>query len=410
PPPARRRETSGRLRSARGESRLSRAARGGTALAHARGGGVHDSRAHRGRGHRAGGADVRAIARAAGTGGVGVDAVSRPGGGRRAAERRARAGAAAGRRVRDRAIHRRVFDYHSSLGGARMHPRLSTRRRAPAGDARRAGAAGGRRRRARQPEVRRHAQALDAAGLRPAADVRAPSRGVTRAVRSPLARALALSTALLVASLAAPSAARAAPLKIVVPDPDNLQYLSFWVAVGAGYFRDEGVELEPWIPPAPQATTQAVVEGKAEVAVLSPPMYLELIDRRVPVVLVANLLKNDAINLIVRRTVIESRKLSPSASLVDRLRGLHGLKIGIAPNPPRRLRALFASVGLDADRELQLVILSGPQQNAAFERGEVDALYAHTPYLEKALTDDGAMMWVNQSAGEVPSLATRQIH
>jgi len=233
---------------------------------------------------------------------------------------------------------------------------------------------------------------------------------VTRAVRSPLARALALSTALLVASLAAPSAARAAPLKIVVPDPDNLQYLSFWVAVGAGYFRDEGVELEPWIPPAPQATTQAVVEGKAEVAVLSPPMYLELIDRRVPVVLVANLLKNDAINLIVRRTVIESRKLSPSASLVDRLRGLHGLKIGIAPNPPRRLRALFASVGLDADRELQLVILSGPQQNAAFERGEVDALYAHTPYLEKALTDDGAMMWVNQSAGEVPSLATRQIH
>lgn len=223
-----------------------------------------------------------------------------------------------------------------------------------------------------------------------------------------MTRALAIACALLFALPARP--AHAAPLRVIVPDRDNLQYLSFWIALGAGYFHDEGVDVEPWFPVAPQATSQAVFEGKAEAAVLPPPDYLELIDRRVPIVLVANLLKNDPINLVVRRSVLESRKLSASAPLVDRLRGLRGLKIGIAPNPPRRLRALFASVGLDADREVELVILRGPQQNPAFERGEVDALYAHTPYLEKALTDEDAVMWVNQSAGDVPSLAARQIH
>ena len=45
-----------------------------------------------------------------------------------------------------------------------------------------------------------------------------------------------------------------------------------------------------------------------------------------------------------------------------------------------------------------------------FGDGEVEALYAHTPYLETALVRQGAVEFVDQAGGEVPELAGRQIH
>jgi ABC-type nitrate/sulfonate/bicarbonate transport system substrate-binding protein len=201
-----------------------------------------------------------------------------------------------------------------------------------------------------------------------------------------------------------------ADLRIIAPDSDNLQFMSFWVAKGAGYFADEGITLQVVLPEQPNQAQRLVLDGAAYCAVLPPPMYLELIAERFPWVLVANLLENDAINLVVRRTVAADRKVTSELPLKERLTKLAGLRIGVAPNPPTRLRALFAAEGLDADREIEMVILRGRDQNEAFSDGRVDALYAHTPYLEKALVDQDAVMIVNQSRGESPKLSVRQIH
>lgn len=199
-------------------------------------------------------------------------------------------------------------------------------------------------------------------------------------------------------------------LRVIVPEPDNLQFMSFWVAKGADYLADQGIDLELLVPDQPRAAQQMITTGEADCAVLPPPMYLELIAERFRWVLVANLLENDAINLVVRRSVATERQLDPTAPLKERLAKLAGMRIGVAPNPPTRLRALFASVGLDADRDIRMVIFRGNEQNEAFGDGRVDALYAHTPYLEKALVDQDAIMVVDQSKGEVPKLAVRQIH
>lgn len=199
-------------------------------------------------------------------------------------------------------------------------------------------------------------------------------------------------------------------MRVIVPVRDNLQYISFWVAKGAGYFRDEGIELVLSIPDDPNGAKDLLVEKDAPAAVLSPPMYLELIAEEFPLVLVANLLQNDPINLVVRRSILEQRKLSPEAPIAERVCGLKGLRIGIAPNPPTRLRALFAEYGMDADRDVEMVTLRKSGQNTGFADNVVDALYAHTPYLEKAIVDQDAVLLINQSAGEVPSLWLRQIH
>ncbi len=86
------------------------------------------------------------------------------------------------------------------------------------------------------------------------------------------------------------------------------------------------------------------------------------------------------------------------------------MKVGIAPGPPVRLRVLFDSVGMDGDSDIEMVIIHGAEQNQAFGDGTVDALYAHTPYLEEALVNQEAFILVNQSMGEVPELTNRQSH
>jgi ABC-type nitrate/sulfonate/bicarbonate transport system substrate-binding protein len=197
---------------------------------------------------------------------------------------------------------------------------------------------------------------------------------------------------------------------VLVPDGDNLQYLPFWVAKGAGYFAEEGVDPDVLVPEVPAQAIARMIAGDAPVGVLPPPVYLQLIADRFPVVLVANLLQNDPIDLLVRRSVFEARGMSRTAPLGDRLQSLHGLRICVAPGPPTRLRALFASGGQDADRDIQIVTRKGPTQNQAFAADECDALYAHTPYLETAIDDQDAVMLIDQSSGEVPALATRQIH
>ncbi|MEJ7598841.1 MAG: ABC transporter substrate-binding protein [Kofleriaceae bacterium] len=200
-----------------------------------------------------------------------------------------------------------------------------------------------------------------------------------------------------------------APITIGTPKRDNLQYLTFWVATGAGLFAKHGVAVE-LVRGTPEMPASARLErGEVDAAVLPPPRYLDLISRRTPVVLVANLLANDGIALVVQRHVAERLGLSRALPLGERLRKLHGLRIGVASGPPSRLRALFASQGLDLDKEVTIVTLKGEPQNIEFGAGRIDALYCHSPYLETALLEQRAVIVVNQQAGDVPELADRQI-
>lgn len=199
-------------------------------------------------------------------------------------------------------------------------------------------------------------------------------------------------------------------LEVVVPDGENLQYLSFWAARATGAFADVGLDVEVVSPSAPPQTATKLEESSAEAAVLPAPMALSMIARRVPIVLVAKLLDSDPIELVVRRSVLEDKKLDASMPLRARLEGIRGLRVGVAPHPPSRLRALFASEGLDADRDVSMVILHGKEQNAAFREGRVDALFAHTPFVERAIVHDDAVVLVNLSRREVPALAGRMVH
>lgn len=204
--------------------------------------------------------------------------------------------------------------------------------------------------------------------------------------------------------------ALAQPVRIGIPERDNLQYMAFWIAQGGGLFKAEGLDVEMVIADVPNQSGMILMQGRVDVALLQPPVYLGLIAEQHPFVLFANLLANDPINLIVRADVAAKLRLDPRAPLVDRLKSIQGLRIGVAPEPPRRLRMLFAHAGMNADQDVQIVIRRGEDQIEALTTNVVDALYAHTPFLEDALVRLGAVVLVNQSAGDIAPLANGQIH
>jgi NitT/TauT family transport system substrate-binding protein len=224
-------------------------------------------------------------------------------------------------------------------------------------------------------------------------------------------RSLAMKIALIVALAATGAAApMAATVRIGVPERENIQFLTIWVALGAGYLQVEGLDVRLVVASAPNQSGELLLQNKADIALLQPPVYLGLIAQQRPIVLFANLLANDPINLVVRPDVAATRKLDPNAPLVDRLKALKGLRIGVANEPPRRLRVLFALAGMDVDRDIHMTIVPAEEQIAAYIAGTVDVLYTHTPYLEEALVNGGAVLMVNQSAGEVVPLSKGEIH
>src|SRR4051812_38907964 len=141
------------------------------------------------------------------------------------------------------------------------------------------------------------------------------------------------------------------PVRIEVPNTGNLQFLTLWVAVGAGYFQQEGLEPEIVAAANPRSVGQRLLKGEVDAALLPPPMFLGMMAEEKPILLFASLLANEPINLIVRKDIAASRAVPARASLRERLDKMRGLKIGLAAEVSPRLRALYAAAGMDADKD-----------------------------------------------------------
>ncbi len=117
-------------------------------------------------------------------------------------------------------------------------------------------------------------------------------------MRSPSSVAAILTVLLLGVDVAA-----AQPVRIGLPERNNLQYLSFWVAHGAGFFKAEGLDVEIVVADVPNQSGMILMQGRVDIALLQPPVYLGLMAEQHPFALFANLLANEPISLIVRQDV-----------------------------------------------------------------------------------------------------------
>src|SRR5215510_10774180 len=119
---------------------------------------------------------------------------------------------------------------------------------------------------------------------------------------------IAVAAAIAVLCAGSGTTAPLKPVRLGVPERDNIQYLTLWVALGAGLFQAEGLDPQIVVAERANQSGQLLVQQRADVALVQPPVFLGLIAQRQPIVLFANLLANDPINLIARPDVAATVK------------------------------------------------------------------------------------------------------
>lgn len=124
--------------------------------------------------------------------------------------------------------------------------------------------------------------------------------------------------------------------------------------------------------------------------------------------LVANLLARESANLVLGVDAADS-EVDASSPLKARLAALRGKRIGIANGPVPRLLELLQAAGMSVG-DVHIEVIAGPQQNQALSSGRVDALFAHTPYLERAIDQGHGIVWIHTSRGEIPALQGLVVH
>jgi NitT/TauT family transport system substrate-binding protein len=169
------------------------------------------------------------------------------------------------------------------------------------------------------------------------------------------------------ASLGAPSILRAqTAVTFAVPNPSALTWLPYWVAVGEGYFAEEGLDLRLEAIDGSSAVLQAMAAGQAQIGAPGPGPTLGARARGVDVKFLYNLYPKSVFGILVKDD-------SPFQTPQD----LAGTVIGVGTADGAEVSftsAIMTDLGMTAGTDFTyLPIGDGGTAAVAFLRDDVSA-------------------------------------
>jgi NitT/TauT family transport system substrate-binding protein len=158
-------------------------------------------------------------------------------------------------------------------------------------------------------------------------------------------------------------------ITVVIPNPSAINVFPLWVAIGEGYFEDEGLTVNVEAVDGSAPTLQAMAAGQAEIGLPGPAPVLAARARGVDVVFIYNHFAQSVFGLVVRE---ESSYQSP-AELKGKVIGVgtaDGAEVGFT-------RAILNDLGMVEGQDYEfLPVGDGGPATAAFERGDIEAYAA----------------------------------
>jgi NitT/TauT family transport system substrate-binding protein len=184
-----------------------------------------------------------------------------------------------------------------------------------------------------------------------------------------LVTAVGLAAGLALAPAGMPGAQTAEEITVVIPNPSAINVFPLWVAIGEGYFEDEGLAINVEAVDGSAPTLQAMAAGQAEIGLPGPAPVLAARARGVDVVFIYNHFAQSVFGLVVRE---ESSYQSP-AELKGKVIGVgtaDGAEVGFT-------RAILNDLGMVEGQDYEfLPVGDGGPATAAFERGDIEAYAA----------------------------------
>jgi NitT/TauT family transport system substrate-binding protein len=158
-------------------------------------------------------------------------------------------------------------------------------------------------------------------------------------------------------------------ITVVVPNPSAITWMPLWVAIGEGYFEDEGLAVNVEAVDGSSQVLQAMSANQAEIGAPGPGPVLTARGRGVDVVFLYNLYPKSVFGLMVRD---ESAYQQPT--------DLKGQMIGVGTADGAEVaftRAILDDAGMVEGQDYEfLPVGDGGMATAAFLHGEVEAYAA----------------------------------
>ncbi|MEV0614355.1 ABC transporter substrate-binding protein [Nonomuraea sp. NPDC050404] len=197
--------------------------------------------------------------------------------------------------------------------------------------------------------------------------------------------------------------------KITIVSAPNVFLSALYVAQDDGLFAKEGLTIEIVEVESGNDSMAALASGQAQYADVGFEDLAELSRAGDDSVVMAHdILNRVTLTLVMRKEAAERAKVTGTSPLRDRLLALKGLKIGItSPGSPTDtyMRYYLGSVGLDPERDVELVPLGGGSALlAALEKGQIDAYHLSPPTPYVAAEKGFGVVLIDGPKGEVPEL------
>lgn len=208
--------------------------------------------------------------------------------------------------------------------------------------------------------------------------------------------------------LAVSGAARADELRkvLVTQAVASFAFLPIDYAKAAGYFEEEGLDVVQIATRGGGPDLTALVSGDVAFNAAAGTYQIGAVAAGRDIINVYNFYNRNLIGLVISTDAARKSGLSADAPLKDRLQALKGLKIGMTrPGSltDKQVKHLLRIGGLEGQAEV--VAIGGPPNLlATIERGQIDGFAISVPHDRTAVARGHAVMWVDNAAGDDPSI------
>jgi NitT/TauT family transport system substrate-binding protein len=216
-----------------------------------------------------------------------------------------------------------------------------------------------------------------------------------------------LLTAALALTAAGPASAEDQLQKVTIAFAGKgMSFIMQYVAIGAGYYKDEG--LEPDIVDVSSGTRQAaaVMGGSADFTQLGLPHTLRAVARGGDLVAIGSGFDKYPIALVISKSSAQRLGITDAMPPDEKIKRLHGLKIGITSpgsSTDEFMRTIMMVRGMDPDKDVSLQPIGiGAPMVAAMQQGSTDGFAFMSPFTDIAVSRGIGTLIADPMQGNLP--------
>lgn len=223
---------------------------------------------------------------------------------------------------------------------------------------------------------------------------------------------LAAAAATLVAPAPIRAQTRSLETVTVANQGPQFTYGPFYLAIHAGFFAEQGIEIQEMAQRATSISVSSVLNGDTQFGLAPTESAILANARRRPVKVVALVISGFPNLIVLRRNVAEQiardTGVTPASPVLDRARQLKGRSFAVT-SAGSSLETVLSDqarrAGLNPANDLTVTYTgSGAGTAAALRAERVDGAVTGFPFGVEALIENRVVKWIDPLSGDIPEL------